>query len=109
MPAKKKTAAKKNTKIAKAKAEKPAPSEAMIDRAVDLVDEANEMICALDDACSADTLDEYHAAIAEASRNLARVMRGMAALAGKLDPEAFAAAEAKSKALPASKAPALMQ
>ena len=106
MPAKKTTKkpAKKTTKIGA-----PAPTDAMLDRVIDLVDDANDMICDLDDAGSADTVDEYHAAIAEASKKLARVMRGMAALAGKLDPQAFAAAEAKARQLPVIRAPALPQ
>jgi hypothetical protein len=104
-PAKK--AAKKGTKIAKPA--KPEPTDAMIDRVVDLVDDANDMIADLDEACAADTVDEYNDAVAQASKKLARVMRGMAALAGKLDPEAFAAAQTKARQLPVLRAPALPQ
>lgn len=105
-PAKKATA-KKNAK--NAKAAKPEPTDAMIDRVVDLVDDANDMIADLDEACAADTVDEYNDAVAQASKKLARVMRGMAALAGKLDPEAFAAAQTKARQLPTIRAPALPQ
>mgnify|MGYP003347709670 FL=1 len=117
-PAKRAKPAKKSAKSAKsakkpaakksAKAAKPAPTDAMLDRVIDLVDDANDAICDLDDASVADTVDEYYAAVAEASKKLARVMRGMAALASKLDPAAYAAAQEKARQLPVVAAPKMM-
>jgi hypothetical protein len=109
--AKKKAAAKKKPakKAATKKAAKPEPTDAMIDAVIDLVDDANDLICDLDDAAAADTVDEYTDAVAQASKKLARVMAGMHKLALRLDPAAYAAAQAKARALPASKAPALTQ
>lgn len=106
MPAKKKTAAKK---IAKAKAEKPAPTDAMIDAAVDLTDELNECICDLDDAACAEDVEEFNEAVADAAKKLARAMTSMAKLAAKLDPAAFAVAQAKASQLPAVRAPSAIQ
>ncbi len=111
---KKPAAAKKKQKKPAAKKQKTAaapvgPSDAMLDAVADLVDDANDLVCDLDDASSADTLDEYHAAVAEASKKLARVMRGMAALAGRLDPQAFASAQTQARQLPVVRAPALPQ
>ena len=117
-PAKRAKPAKKSAKSAKsakkpaakksAKAAKPAPTDAMLDRVIDLVDDANDAICDLDDASVADTVDEYYAAVAEASKKLARVMRGMAALASKLDPAAYAPAQEKARQLPVDAAPKMM-
>jgi hypothetical protein len=109
---KKPAAAKKKQKPA-AKKQKTAapvgPSDAMLDAVADLVDDAHDLVCDLDDASSADTMAEYHAAVAEASKKLTRVMRGMAALAGRLDPAAFAAAQTQARQLPVVRAPALPQ
>ena len=112
--AKKKAAAKKKKPAAKKPAAKkaaakPEPTDAMIDAVIDLVDDANDLICDLDDAAAADTVDEYTDAVAQASKKLARVMAGMHKLALRLDPAAYAAAQAKARALPAMKAPALAQ
>jgi len=108
---KKKAAAKKpaTKKAATKKAAKPEPTDAMVDAVIDLVDDANDLICDLDDAAAADTVDEYTDAVAQASKKLARVMAGMHKLALRLDPAAYAAAQAKARALPANKAPALAQ
>jgi inactivated superfamily I helicase len=107
MPAKKPAKKSAKTKaLAKALAE---PTAAMTDAVVDLTDTANDLIIALDEAAAADDVGAYHDAVGEAATQLARLMRGMAALAAKLDPGALAAAEAKAKALPAARAPALPQ
>lgn len=112
---KKKTAAKKPAKKAAAKkaaAKKPAepaPTDAQLNAVLDLIEDAAEMDADLYDASSADTVAEYVAALGAASTKLARVMRRMAALAERVDPVAFAAAQAKATALPAAKAPALAQ
>jgi len=108
---------KKTTKTKKAptkkaptkKAQKPEPTNAQIDAAIDLVELAHDMVCALDEAAAAPTLDEYQGAVAECGAVAARFMRRFAMLAGKLDPEALRAAEERYTALPAVTAPALAQ
>ena len=108
---KKKAAAKKPAakKAAAKKPAEPAPTDAQIDAVLDLIEDAAEMDADLYDASSADTVSEYVAALGAASTKLARVMRRMAALAERVDPNAFAAAQAKATALPAAKPPALAQ
>jgi len=105
-PAAKKTAAKKT---AAKKTAEPAPTDAQLDAVLDLIEDAAEMDADLYEAATADTVAEYVAALGAASTKLARVMRRMAALAERVDPGAFAAAQAKALALPAAKPPALAQ
>lgn len=104
----KKPAKKPTTKTKKPA--KPAPAEpttAQLDQAIDLAELANDLVCALDEATSAPTLDEYQTAMGEAGAVAARFMRRFATLAAKLDPEAMRAADERFNALPPVTAPAL--
>lgn len=105
MPAKKKPTAKKTAK----KPPPPAPTDAQLNALIDVVDDAHELCAALTEAQVAVSLDDFARDLAQASKHLARIMRGMAALAAGLDPAAYAAAEAKARQLPAARAPATVQ
>ncbi len=108
-PKKKPAAKKPGAKKKPPKPSAPEPTEAQLNAALDLSEEASELVADLDEASMAETVDEYVAALGAASTKLARVMRQMAALAAKVDPGAYAAAQARAIALPAAKPPALPQ